>query len=137
MTTALEKFSRLRKKHEEYDEKVYEFIYEALDYTLKNIVKTRDKNQHVSAKELTEGFRLYSIKQFGCLAQTVLNEWGIKTTRDIGNVVSHLAEFDLMSTQESDRLENFNNVYDFNEAFAIKPKLSYDYETKEWQESYV
>lgn len=137
MLTTQEKFSRLLKKHKEYNREVYNFIYEALDYTLRSIVKTNAKNQHVSAEELSEGFRLHAINQFGCLAKTVLNEWGIRTTEDIGNIVFHLVEYDLMGKQDNEKRKNFRNLYDFNKAFTLNPKFSYNYETKEWQVSYV
>ncbi len=130
-----EKFNRLLKKHKEYDSEAYSYIYEVLDYTEKNIAK-KSKSEQVSARELTEGFKSYTINKFGCLARTVLNEWGVKTTNDIGNIVFYLIEFDLMAKQKSDKIEDFYEVYNFNHAFNIKPKILYDYEAKEWLVSY-
>src|SRR3989344_2549759 len=114
MQTAEEKFDSLLNDHKEYNEGAYDFIYDALDYTQKYII--RDKTKQANAKEFSEGFRLYAINKFGCLAKTVLNEWGIKTTDDI---------------------ENIRNLYDFDKVFNLKPKFSYNYGRKKWKVSYI
>lgn len=137
MPTAEEKFDRLLKNHKEYDEKAYDFIYDALDYTLKNIGKIKVKNQHVSVEELSQGFRLHAIDQFGCLAKTVLNEWGIKTTRDIGNIVFNLIDYNLMGMEPFDTKEQFNDLYNFKEVFNLKPIVSYLPKEDRWIISYI
>ena len=135
MQTAEEKFDSLLNDHKEYNEGAYDFIYDALDYTQKYII--RDKTKQANAKEFSEGFRLYAINKFGCLAKTVLNEWGIKTTDDIGNIVFNLVEYNLMGREENDKIENFRNLYDFDKVFNLKPKFLYDYERKEWKVEYI
>ena len=135
--TTAEKFERLLRQYSDYDREGYNFIYEALDYTLKNLVKKRRSTQHVSGEELAKGLRLYAINQFGCLAQTILNELGIRTTEDIGNIVYNLIEFDLMGQQKSDKKEDFNNLYNFDKVFNLKPVFSYNSEKKEWKTEYL
>ena len=84
--TASEKFQRLLLADTKYDKEAYNFIYEALDWTLKYVVKIRDKKikQHVTGRELCEGVRQYAIDQYGCLALTVLENWNVHSTDDIG-----------------------------------------------------
>lgn len=139
MLTAEQRFRQLLKKYEKYEPEAYNFIYEILDYTLKNVVKNRSRrnSKHVTPHELLEGCRLYAIEQFGYLAQLVFNELGIRKTRDIGEIVFNLIEHDLMGGQKSDRKKDFNDFYDFDKVFDLKPVFSYDSDRKSWMASYV
>ena len=136
--TAAEKFRTLLRNDRRFDAEAYNFVYEALDFTLKNVGrKTRDGNQHGRGQELLEGVKRYSIDQFGCLAQTDLDDWGIKNTGDFGRRVCNLVEYDLMGKQEGDRREDFENLYDFEEAFDVAPVFCYSREKNHWRVSYV
>ncbi len=136
--TAAEKFQRLLKVHSQYDAEAYNFVFEALDYTLKNVVNTgRRANQHVAGPELLEGIRRLSINQFGCLSRSVFESWGVKRTDDFGKIVFNLVEFDLMGKQESDRPTDFENVYDFETVFEVTPYFHYSRERDEWKASYI
>ena len=136
--TAAEKFRLLLASDGRYDAEAYNFIYEALDWTLKNVVKSqRRPNQHVSGPELLEGVRQYAIDQFGCLARPVLESWGVAGTADFGEIVFNLVEHDLMGKQDSDEKEDFVDVYDFEEAFDLAPLFTYSPESDEWGASYV
>ena len=139
MPTAKEKFRSLLKTHSEYTQEAYNFIYEILEYTLRrlNRLPGNGKKGRVNTGSLLESFRLHSIEQFGCLAKTVLNELGIRTTNDIGNIAFNLVEYDLMGKQKRDKKEDFNNVYDFDKVFDLKQKILYDYEREEWEVEYI
>jgi uncharacterized repeat protein (TIGR04138 family) len=73
---------------------------------------------HLTAKELLDGLRDFAIEQYGPMAKTVLNHWGLKRTEDIGNIVFNMIEKKMLSKTESDSLDDFKNVYDFQEAFG-------------------
>jgi uncharacterized repeat protein (TIGR04138 family) len=103
-----------------YDLNAYRFVYEALDYTLKTIGCKR----HVSGRELLEGIRNLALEQFGGLAPAVFENWGLKRTCDFGNIVFNLVEAGLMSRSENDSPADFDDVYDFREAFRIDAKPS-------------
>jgi uncharacterized repeat protein (TIGR04138 family) len=135
---AAEKFRLLLETDHRYDPEAYNFIYESLDFTLKNVVtpKTRS-SQHVTGSELLEGVRRFAIEQFGCLAQMVLENWGIRKTSDVGEIVFNLVEYDLMGKQESDSKLDFLDVYSFQEAFNVKPVFSYRQDRDEWAVSYI
>jgi uncharacterized repeat protein (TIGR04138 family) len=136
--TAAEKFHKLLQKDSRFDAEAYNFVYEALDYTLKHLVKNqRRPNQHVTGPELLEGIRQYGIEQFGCLAQTVLESWGVYETQDFGEIVFNLVEHDLMGKQDSDHREDFKSVYDFSEVFDVSPVFCYSRERNEWKAAYV
>ena len=98
-----------------YSTSAYRFIYEALDYT----VKQMEKKRHITGRELLEGIRNLALDQFGGLAIMVFDAWGVRKTADFGNIVFNLVDADLMSRSEKDSPEEFDEVYDFHEAFRI------------------
>ncbi len=51
------------------------------------------------------------------LSRLVLAGWSINSTGDFGAIVFGFIDFDLMQKQEEDRVEDFDEVYDFHEAF--------------------
>ncbi len=132
--TAAERFKELRQKYKDYTIESYQFAYDVLEDTL---LKLKKNTKHLTIPELLEGYRTYSINAFGCLAKTVLNNMGIRETRDIGNIIFQLIEFDLMGKQERDRKEQFDNVYDFDVVFNLRPVFSYDSDRKKWEAQYI
>ena len=136
--TAAEKFRNLLASDKRFDAEAYNFIYEALDWTLKHVVRREGRaTQHVTGRELLEGIRQYAIEQFGCLSRTVLESWGVRTTDDFGEIVFNLVEHDLMGRQESDSRDDFRGIYDFADAFDLSPVFCYSAERDEWKAAYV
>lgn len=91
----------------------YTFVLEALDFT----IQRREKGQkHVSGVQLLEGFRDLAIETFGLLARAVLSEWGITRTDDVGTIVFHMIEEDLLQKTADDCRDDFHDVFDFEEA---------------------
>ncbi len=74
----------------------------------------------MSGAELLQGIRTHALDQYGPLAKTVLNGWGISRCSDFGDIVFNLIEYNVFSKTENDRREDFADVYDFEEAF-VKP----------------
>lgn len=114
------------KEDARYDRKAYDFVRQGLDYTVKNL-KKKDaeraaRSQHVAGSELLAGLRGYALDQFGPLAKTVLNQWGITRCADFGDIVFNLIDYKVFSKTENDRREDFTEVFDFDEAF-VKPFL--------------
>jgi uncharacterized repeat protein (TIGR04138 family) len=136
--TAAEKFRNLLSKDRRFDPEAYNFIYEALEWTLKHLASTdRHSSQHVTGQELLEGIRQFAIDQFGCLARTVLETWGVRATDDFGEIVFNLVEHDLMGKQDSDSKDDFHDIYDFGEVFDLEPVFRYAADKDEWKASYV
>ncbi|OVE76204.1 hypothetical protein BVX97_02100 [bacterium E08(2017)] len=109
-----------------YDIEAYFFVRDALDFTTQTLdrSKTDEKNRHVSGRELLEGIRKYTLKEFGPMSLTVLGSWGIKGTEDFGEIVFNLVNSGKLGCTEDDKIEDFANGYDFNIAFAkpFEPK---------------
>jgi len=90
------------------------FVYEGLDFTAKKITVER---RHVSGQTLCEGLRKLAIKKWGRMAMVVLNVWGIKTTRDFGEIVYLMIKHELMNAAATDSIDDFNDAYDFKSVF--------------------
>ena len=72
---------------------------------------------HISGQQLCEACRSYAIEQFGFLSRIVLESWEIRGTSDFGELVYNLIRIGQMKKSEEDRLEDFDDVYDFETAF--------------------
>jgi len=79
---------------------------------------------HLTGQQLCEAVRQYSIEQFGYMAQMVLNNWGIQSTGDVGEIVYNLIGIGLMKKSDTDRREDFENVFDFEQAFCNDFKIT-------------
>ena len=109
-------------KDPRYRPDAYSFVRDALDYTQKGIPRERREGAHVTGQELLAGIREYTLAQFGPMAITVLEEWGITRCEDIGEIVFNIVEAGVFSKTETDSREDFRNGYDFDDAFR-KPFL--------------
>jgi len=101
-----------------YSREAYGFLREALEFTQKKRRKSRAASTHVSATELLDGFREYSLQQFGPMGLTVLEHWGVRSTGDVGRMVFNLIEAGIFGRAEDDRIEDFENGFSFEEAFV-------------------
>jgi uncharacterized repeat protein (TIGR04138 family) len=112
------------KEDTRFDRKAYDFVRVGLDHTVKELRKKdasrAEKSRHVSGPELLDGLRIYALDQFGPLTKTVLEAWGVNRCRDFGEIVFNLIEYNIFSKTESDRREDFSDIYDFEDAF-VKP----------------
>ncbi len=103
-----------------YAPAAYYFVREALDLTVTQTGREGKPPgaRHVSGGELCEGLRQYAIQQYGPLARSVLAQWGVTSTGDFGNLVFNLIEARLLGKSEEDSLEDFQNVFAFDDAFS-------------------
>jgi uncharacterized repeat protein (TIGR04138 family) len=102
-----------------YAREAYTFVREALDFTQKLIGReNRGAIRHVSGQELLDGIRQLALQQFGPMAMTVLEEWGVRNCRDFGEIVFNMVEIGLLAKTEKDSREDFAGGYDFTDAFC-------------------
>ena len=118
-----------------YSIHAYAFVFEALEYT-KNTKrsqprtrargKSADHSRHVSPRELCIGARDLALRHYGLLAMTVLSQWGIRSTSDLGEIVFNLiASGDLEKTPNDSR-SDFDHVFDFETALRRDYVLALD-----------
>jgi uncharacterized repeat protein (TIGR04138 family) len=99
-----------------YQRDAYVFLRDALDFTTKQQKKIKGATvRHVAGPELLEGVRAYALKEFGPMVITVFSTWGINRCEDIGHMVFNLIGAGIFGKTEEDSIEDFKNVYDFQE----------------------
>jgi uncharacterized repeat protein (TIGR04138 family) len=125
-----EDLEKIVMKDPRYHRDAYVFVREALDRTQKSIhreglgrrQKQASSENHISGQQLLEGIREYALSEFGPMALTVFEEWGIQNCRDFGEIVFNMVNAGLLKKTEEDSVGDFEGGYDFNEAFR-KPFL--------------
>ncbi len=75
-------------------------------------------NRHISGQDLCWGLRDYARHRWGSLARLVLGRWRIESTLDFGKMVFILVENDLLQKEPTDTLDDFRDVFDFDEALS-------------------
>jgi uncharacterized repeat protein (TIGR04138 family) len=120
-----EAIEKIAKEDTRYHPEAYVFLRDALEATLKRRKKARkESSAHVGAGELLDGFRIHSLQEFGPMAITVLNYWGVCSSEDVGNMVFNFVEAGIFGKTDEDTIERFREGYDFADAFVIpfRPK---------------
>ncbi len=103
-----------------YRKEAFLFLYAALEYTVRRLGRDKAKTQaerHVTGQELSRGIGEFAREQYGPMARSVLEHWGVRRTRDFGEMVFLLVNAGMMSKTEEDRIEDFADVYDFEKEF--------------------
>jgi uncharacterized repeat protein (TIGR04138 family) len=106
-----------------YSLRAFEFIQEGLGRTVKKTYGDGIENEgphHVTGKELCMELAELASEKWGYLARITLNQLGIKSTYDFGSIVYLMVEHKWMHARPEDTIEEFNNVYDFEEVFEKK-----------------
>ncbi len=120
-----------------YAYEAYEFVFQALDHAQKMLGRqppqgadqaklAADASHHVKGPELLEGIRSLALLEFGLMARTVFQMWGIRSTEDFGRIVFNLVEADLMSKTAEDTLADFRDVFDFDKALIEEYRIQLD-----------
>lgn len=118
MERMLKKIEGILEKEPQYKFEAYSFVMAGLHYAVSKLSTPR----HVIGRELCEGLRDYALEQFGPMARTVLEYWGIRSTMDFGKIVFLLIEAELLKKTEEDSIHDFDNVYSFDQAFQYEIK---------------
>ena len=103
-----------------FSPRAVKFVYEGLGYTAK---KLTTEPGHVTGRTLCKGLRKLAVEKWGRLAMLVLNSWGVRTTRDFGEIVYLMIKHKWMSAQPADSIDDFDDVYDFKTAFKDEFKF--------------
>jgi uncharacterized repeat protein (TIGR04138 family) len=137
--------AKLARKDGRYHVDAYAFVFDALAYahnvlglgaerpTERRAAKVREESsrsgggeseRHLTGQELCEAIRLFSLDQYGYLAKCVLNSWGVRRTSDFGEIVFNLIEAGQMKKTPSDRREDFDDVFDFDEKLVQSYRIT-------------
>jgi uncharacterized repeat protein (TIGR04138 family) len=130
--------ARLLETDRRYKFEAYVFLFEALNYA-QNVLQmgaesptepiepdeaAPGEQHHVSGQELCEAIRCFALQQYGYMAKTVLNSWGIHATNDFGEIVFNLIRIGQMRKTPSDTQVDFDSIYDFDVAFKQQFKIT-------------
>ena len=107
------KLSKVLQDDSSYPEEAYYFVMGALD----RVVRKLKAPCHVSGAELLSGIREEAEDQFGPMAITVFEHWGIKNSLDFGRIVFNMVEEGILLKAEADRLEDFQDEVFFDRIF--------------------
>jgi len=103
-----------------YDTRALMFVFEGLASTIDTLHQYQAPDEpprHISGQELAWGLAELAQKRWGRLAAMVLDCWGVHTTRDLGEIVYLMIDSGWMTSQETDTVEDFDNVFDFGDVF--------------------
>lgn len=113
-----EEAAQLQQEDSRYAADAYAFVGEALEFTTKKMNKpAAGVGRHVTGGELLEGIRLFALQEYGPMAKTILNTWGIRECRDFGHIVFNMVNRKILRKTDEDSLDDFNHGFDFDAAF--------------------
>lgn len=119
-------WAAIRVKAASVPDEAYKFIRDGLTHTVKTVhgrtpepsPDPTDESRHISGQQLCQGLRDLAVLRYGLLARTVLAHWGINSTQDLGTLVYALIDRGELRSSSRDSLEDFKDVFDFEEGFT-------------------
>ena len=120
-----------------YPVDAFVFVQRGLDFTVKRThgelaegetpwidPETGQSDRHVSGRDLCYGLRDFAIEQYGLMARPILRRWRITRSEDFGRIVFAMVESGIMQKTDDDDLDDFDNVFEFSDAFACELLLT-------------
>ena len=104
---------QIRRREARFHEYAFVFVLRALEHLQSRLPERR----HVDGRELAHAVRELALEEYGIMSRLVLEQWGIRTTADFGDIVFALVYTGLLMSQATDRRNDFVDVYDFDDAF--------------------
>ena len=108
-----------------YPLEAYRFLQEGLEYAVRrthgasafeqppSVSSAATDPRHVDGGQLCLSLRDLALARWGRLARTVLNAWGVHSTRDFGEMVFVLVANEFLHKTEQDTLDDFEHVFAF------------------------
>jgi len=111
----LARLAAVAKEDGRYKLEAYLFTIESLGYQMKRLrLNAPDKRRHLTARELLGGIRALGWERYGRLTKDVFDSWGVRSTRDFGEIVFNLIEAREFTRTDEDSKEDFVDVFDFD-----------------------
>lgn len=111
----------IRCRDPEYAREAYVFVVAALGATVQSLPDERkrdDQRRHLTGGELLEGVVRLARQEFGWMAPTVFEEWGVRAGEDVGHIVFRLVDVGQLSKRPEDTLDDFRGGPDLIRALA-------------------
>jgi uncharacterized repeat protein (TIGR04138 family) len=130
MVDSAHPIAKLLKEDRRYKFEAYALVFESLNFAHKSLGMGTDRpaesaeeeqegqsERHLTGQQLCEAIRQYAVDQYGLMAETVLKNWGVTSTSDFGEIVFNLIRIGQMRKTKDDQRQDFDDVYDFSDAF--------------------
>lgn len=107
-----------------YAYEAYEFVCDAVTFTQDRLGRKpapqdhEDANHHVAGGELLRGCCDLAVRDFGMMAPVVFQQWGVRETDDIGNIVFNLIRLERLSRSDRDDPDDFHEAFDLDRALT-------------------
>ncbi len=112
-----------------YPIEAFAFVREGLNDAVQSVHEDPEslpeEDRHITGQQLCLGLRELAISRWGLLAPLVLDHWRIRRTCDFGRIVFAMIDAGLMTKTPRDTLEDFQAVFDFDEAFSRESLLAH------------
>ena len=112
-----------------YPIEAFAFVREGLNYAVEAVHDDSEAlpedERHISGQQLCMGLRDMAISKYGLLAPVVFQHWHIRRTCDFGRIVFAMIDAGLMTKTSADSMEDFQAVYDFDEAYSRETLVSH------------
>lgn len=129
MTPEIHPLIKLLCEDRRYKLDAYQFVRSGLEYAQDVLELGRSEEKmlpegeirqvrHVTGQDLSVALKEFAHNQYGYMAKLVLAGWGIHTTSDFGEIVYNLIKIGEMTKSPEDRREDFDAVYDFEQALV-------------------
>ncbi len=109
----VDRIENLAEEKGRYKAAAYFWLVRALDYTRRSL----GRPGHVTGQELLQGARGLALKEFGPMATSVFEYWGVEKGEDIGRIIFDLIEVKLLAKTDQDSLQDFQTGESFQAAF--------------------
>jgi uncharacterized repeat protein (TIGR04138 family) len=108
-----ERIEQLCGRDPRFRPEAYYFVIAALESEMLRLGERR----HLTGQELALAIRRLALLNYGLMARNVLEAWGCRKTDDFGTIVYNLIDAGLFTRTDEDSIDDFHDVYDFQEAF--------------------
>jgi len=100
----------IRARDPRYARPAFAFVMAALGHVVQALPEERRADparRHLSGGELLDGLVTLARTEFGVLAPTVFEEWGVRRGEDVGQIVFDLVESGQLSARPEDSIADF------------------------------
>jgi uncharacterized repeat protein (TIGR04138 family) len=112
-------YSKIIDQDARYDSRAYDLVVHAVTTAVEQKAKAdTGPVKHASAEDVMMTFREIVLDSYGPMSMTVLNDFGIHSTEDIGEIMKNLCSAKFIKKSENDSFEDFVGGFNFMEAFV-------------------
>lgn len=111
-----------------YPPEAYYFVRDGFEYTAHSLPEEGKEERFakeraagipmLTGRDLSLGLRDFALEEYGPMAYFTLDRWNLRSTSDFGEIVFNLIKMGRFSQNHGDKKSDFDNVFDFREAFC-------------------